>query len=125
MIVWAMGLVTLVTMSALSQSYLVRMIFLLLPPMTVSTFILIGTTVFITTNEGSRTPVGTLLLSILVNLRFSPEILPIMGKHTNIPLMLSLVIGAPHSFKMEHIEVDIILQLINQLYRYFSFRMSE
>jgi hypothetical protein len=102
MIVWAMGLVTLVTMSALSQSYLVRMIFLLLPPMTVSTFILIGTTVFITTNEGSRTPVGTLLLSILVNLRFSPE-----------------------SFKMEHIEVDIILQLINQLYRYFSFRMSE
>jgi hypothetical protein len=46
-----------------------------------------------------------------------PEILPVMGEHTLVPLVVVLIVGAPYCFEVEHVEIDIELKLVYQLYR--------
>jgi hypothetical protein len=92
-------------MLAKIQLVVLRMVLLLLPPMGVRTEILVRTSILVVINEGTRPPILTLVLGIVIELRFSPEILPVMRKNTLISLMVSLVIRTPNCLEMEHIEV--------------------
>jgi len=55
--------------------------------------------------ERARTPIRALIFGIVVKLRFSSEILPVMRKDALISLMIRLVVRAPNRFKMEHIKI--------------------
>jgi hypothetical protein len=62
---------------------------------------------------------------MLVNMRFAPEILPVVRVNTYVSLMLLLTIGTPNCFKMENIKVSILFHLMKNIDRKFTFMMSE
>lgn len=115
----------LITMSAWIQFVIFRMIFLFLPTMALHASILILAPIFVTRYELSWSPVRTLFFWILIQLRLSSEILPIVSIHTDISQMFAFIVGTPNWFEMKHIEVDVFLKLVYQFNWYFSLRMGK
>lgn len=103
----------LITMLTRIQFVVFRMILLFFPAMTVRAFVFIRTTISVTVNKGSASPVWTLILIIDIELSLSSKVLPVMCKNALISLMVVLIVRAPNSFKVEHIKVDILFKLIN------------
>lgn len=120
-----MRLVTLISMFTRIQFIVFRVIFLFFPAMTMITMILIRTALSIVIDVGSRSPIITLLFWIVIQLRFSAEILPIMRVYTLVSQMICFIIRAPYSFEVEHIEIWILLEFINQLNRDLGFIVSK
>jgi hypothetical protein len=54
----------------------------------------------------------TLVFFIIVDMRFSSEILPIMSVDTGISCVLSITVRAPYGLEMEHVKVRIFLKFI-------------
>ena len=91
--------------------------------MIASIFIL--TAISIILNSFLWSPVPTLFFSIVIELRLSPKILPVVGIDTLVTLVIFLIIRAPYSLKMKHIEIRIFWKLVDELYRNFRLWMCE
>lgn len=113
-----MGLRALLPMSTRVKFVVVGVVFLFLPAMTVETAVLIGAAIFVAADKLAGSPVGTLFFGVLVKLRFASEVLPVVGKHAHISLMLCFVVGTPHRLEVEHVEVCISFELVYQFHRY-------
>jgi len=100
-IVGAVGFSALVSVSAVVKLVVVRVVLLFFPSVTVWALVLVGTPVLVGTNVLSRSPVLALFFGVLVKLGLSPIVLPVVGKHADIPLVLSFVVRAPHCLKVE------------------------
>lgn len=97
------------------------MIFLFFPTMTMLTFELIWTAIFVASYKLAWTPILALIFWIKIQLGLPSEILPVMRIDTRISDMFGLIVRAPYRLKVEHVEVKIFLELINQLYWYLRF----
>lgn len=73
--------------------------------MTVVTFVFVGASILVSADKGAGAPIGALVFGVLVQLGLSPEVLPVVGKDTDIPLVLGLIVGAPHCLEVEHVKV--------------------
>ena len=91
--------------------------------MIASIFIL--TAISIILNSFLWSPVPTLFFSIVIELRLSPKILPVVGIDTFVTLVIFLIIRTPDSLKMKHIEIRIFWKLVDELYRNFRLWMCE
>jgi hypothetical protein len=120
-----MSLCTLLTVFTKVKFVIFRMILLFFPAMTLRAFILVWTTILVSCYVFFWAPIRALLFWVLVELRFSPEVLPIMCKNTHISLMFAFIVRAPDSLKMKHIEVYISIKFVNKFHWYFTFRMSK
>lgn len=120
-----MSFSALLTMSARIELIVFWMVFLFFPAMTLHAPIFILASIFVTTNEWPRSPIGALVFGVLVKLGLSSEVLPVMCINTYVTLMLTFVIGTPYRFEMEHIEIYILLKLIYELHWDFSFWMGK
>jgi hypothetical protein len=87
--------------------------------MTIGASVFVRTTILVVVNMIFRAPVPALVLSVQVNLGFSPKILPIVCIHTLISLMICFVIGAPYCFEMKHVKVGIFFKFVDHFDRYF------
>lgn len=125
MIVRAMCLCAMKTVSTWVKFKIVWMILLLLPSMAMITFVLVWAAIFVGANKWAGSPVWTLVFRVLVKLWLPPEVLPVVGKYTHVSLMLSLVVGTPHCLKMKHVEVKVFIKLIYQFNWDLSFRMCK
>lgn len=123
--IWAMWLIALISMLARVQFIILRMIFLLFPTMALLASIFVWTSIFVVVNELSWAPIQALVFWVYVKLWFPPKILPVVRKNTLVPLMIILIIGTPHCFKMKHVEIRVFIKFINKLNRYFRLWMSE
>ena len=82
-----------------------RMILLFLPAMREFTSVFIATTICICLHKIFCFPLRTLLSFVLKDMRFSPEILPVMSIDASISCMRSITIRAPYCFEVKHIEI--------------------
>lgn len=105
MIVRAMRFVALFSMLAWVQLIVFRMVLLLFPSVTLHASVFVWAAVFIIINKLSGSPIGTLIFRIDIKLRLSPKILPIMGEYALISLMVVLIVRAPDSLEMKHVEI--------------------
>lgn len=115
-VVRAVGFCALVPVSAVVELVVVRVVLLFFPSVTVRALVLVGAPVLVGTYVLSRSPVWTLLFGVLIKLGLSPIVLPVVGKHTDIPLVLSFIVRTPHRLKVEQVKVNIFVELINQLH---------
>ena len=60
-------------------------------------------------------PVRALNIGVRVLIRLSSEVLPVVCKHTYFSSMIVLVVRAPCCFKVEHVKVSILLELVNEI----------
>ena len=58
-------------------------------------------------------PFFTALGLIKVEFVLAPVVLPVVSVHTSIPLMSFLVIRTPHRLEVKHVEVFVLLKLVN------------
>lgn len=104
-VVGTVGLVTLVAVFARIQLIVLRVVFLFFPAVAEGTVILIGTALSVVVDVGPGSPVGALLLRVVVELRFPPEVLLVVRVDALIALMVSFVVWTPHCLEVEHVEV--------------------
>lgn len=112
-------------MSAWVKFVVLWVILLFLPSMTLKASVFILAAIFVAADKLSRSPIRTLLFRVLIKLRLSPKVLPVVCIHTNISLMLTFIVRAPYWLEMEHIEVYVFGKLINEFHWNFCFWMSE
>lgn len=124
-IIWTMRLFTNFTVEALLDFKIIRMKFLLLPPVTIRASIFILTTVFIWCYKSLGMPVLTHIFRIVKNRWFSSIVLPIMCINTNISLMVIFSIWTPNCFKMEQVKIHIRFKFFNKFYWQFIFWVSK
>jgi hypothetical protein len=98
---------------------------LLLPPVTVGAFVLVLAPIFVRSNKFLRVPVLTHLLGVTEYGGLPSVILPIVGVHAHITLVVVFSVGTPHSFEVENVEVHIGLKFLNQLDGQLSLIVSE
>ena len=86
--VWAVRFVTRFSLLASMNLIVERMIFLLLPSMSTFTSVLVLAAIYgIVLNERLHLPVGALLFVIIIKMRLSAIVLPIVRIDTGIPGM--------------------------------------
>lgn len=51
--------------------------------------------------------------------------MPVVSVHTHVSLVVVLAVGAPHSLEVEHVEVHVGLELLNQLHRQLALSVRE
>jgi hypothetical protein len=115
-IVWAVRLLTVISMQALFNFEVVRMELLFFPAMTVGTFVLVRTSVFVGSYEALCMPVLTHVFRIVEDAWLSSIILPIMSINTDVSFMIVFSVGTPHCLEVEKIEIHVWLKLLYQLY---------
>ena len=124
-VVRAVRLRALLPVLARIQLVVVRVVLLLLPAVTVTAPVLIRTPVLVLVYERPRSPIRALLFLVDIQLRFPSEILPVVREHTEVALVLALVVGAPDSLEVEHVEVAVLVELVDQLHADFALGMRE
>lgn len=112
MIVRTMRFVTRFSMFTRIKFVVFWMIFLFFPSMATQAVIFIMASILIIIDEGSGSPIHTLLFAIVIELRFSSVVLPIMRVDTQISLMVNFVVRAPNGFKMKHVEINIFFKSV-------------
>ena len=101
------------------------MILLLFPSMTELASVLILAAVWIWSNEIFYFPIVAKNLLIIINMRFSSKILPIVRINTRLLIMI-IAPWAPCSFKVKYVEIWILrLHLVEQINCNFIFWMCE
>jgi len=95
-----------------------RVVLSLLPPVALLAGKVVWATFLVVHHEFQRLPVRARIWVVLDFVRGSTEVLPIVGVHTQCLIVFSEVKRAPHRLEMEHVEVSIILQVVDQLNRY-------
>lgn len=120
-----MGLVAVFALSARVDLVVQRVVFLLLPPVRVRTSIFVFASIRVDRDEVFALPLGTLLLLVVVQVRLSSEVLPVVGIHTGISLVFGLIVGTPDGLEVEHVEVDISIHLVDHVHRELVLVMSK
>ena len=103
-------------------------VFLLFPAVAVGTTVLERTAVGVSAGFLLSAPDGALLLRVVVDVNFPPEVLPIMCVNTRISWMTLIFlvrIRTPHSFEVEQIKVNIALHFVQVLNRQLIFVMRK
>jgi len=112
MVLWTV-LILAVLLIAGVPSEVVWVILQLFPPMTVAAMESVDTGIFIIRDFVLSVPGRTLLCAVGVQIRLAAEILPVVGVNTALPLVVTLLVGAPHGLEMETIEVCVPLKPLN------------
>ncbi len=120
-----MRLLTNILLSARMHFEVKRMVFLFFPPMRVFAPVLMFAAVSIGWNKVLCFPIWALVFFIVINMRFSSEILPVVGIYTSVSRMRSITVRTPYCLKMEHVEILIFLKLIKKIYSNFGFRVRK
>jgi hypothetical protein len=108
---------TALSIFALIELVIFRVILKLLPSMRMIASVFILAAISIVTNVLLRPPVTALLLCVIIQLGFPSKILPIVSIDTLISLMLVLIVRAPDSLKMKHVEICILWKLVDEFNR--------
>lgn len=88
------------------------MILQLLPPVTKATPVLPATAIPVSFNIFLGFPARTLLRLIVVQVWWSPIVLPVMCIDTLIPQVVLVTEGTPNRLKMKQIEICVTVNLI-------------
>lgn len=70
-------------------------------------------------------PAGALSIRILVGMRGSSVVLPVVCVDTNIPLVVLVREGTPHCLKVKHVKVSVSLESVKNVHGQFRFMMRE
>lgn len=105
--VWAMRLVTLILMSALSFLEVIWMIFLLFPTMRELAVVVVWAPVCVGSYEVTTRPVFAHIGAIAKDLRLASKVLPIMCINTKLPIVIIFFIRTPNSLKVKDIKVHV------------------
>ena len=125
MIVRAVWLRTWITVFTQIKLVVFRMILLLFPSMTVGAMILCSTPFLVIVYIGPWAPVSALVFGIIVQLRLPSIVLPVVRVYAKISLMVDLIVGTPHGFKMKHVEIYVFFKPIYEFNWYLGFIVSE
>jgi hypothetical protein len=91
-------------------------VLLFLPAMREGALVLVGTAFLVARNEVASFPVGTHLLTrVLEDIGLSSVILPIMSVDTDLAIMVILAIRTPDCFEVKHVEVHVDFVLLDHL----------
>jgi hypothetical protein len=112
MIIRAVRLLTIETLSAGMYLIVKWMILLLFPSMRELASVLVFATIRICLNEMFSLPLRTLFSLIIKHMRFSPEILPVMRIDACISGMLGIRIGTPYCLKVKNVEICRMLVIL-------------
>jgi len=93
--------------------------------MALITIVFVGATILIVHNKVGGFPILARGWVIVVMMRFSSVILPVVSINAKGFVVLSKVEGAPDSFIVEHIEIIIVVIIMNEINDNVDFRMSE
>ena len=85
----------------------------LLPTVAIRAMKAIIASIVIFYNLFLRVPRPTLMCLVHVQVRLAPKILPVVRVHTNLPLVLLLLVRAPRRLKMKHVKVRITIIPLN------------
>lgn len=110
---------------AIGLSVLQRVVFVLFPPMRLFARVGVFAPVFIIHEEGLTLPQDTLLLLIVMMMRRSAEILPIVAIITRTLVMFELVERTEDRLEVEHEEVPVLPQEVNERHLDLSDLMGE
>ncbi len=94
----------------------VRVILLFLPAMRVQALILICAALLVRTYKVVDLPLRTHLATVQKDGGSASIVLPVVCIDANFTIMVILTVRAPHSLEMEHIEVHVDIELLDQLY---------
>jgi hypothetical protein len=103
---------TFINLSTRVHFVVKRVIFLFLPPVRELAPILMLATICISLNEVLSLPLRTLFFFIVKDMRLPSEVLPIVSINAGISWMVSIAVGAPNSFEVEHVKVRVLLELV-------------
>jgi hypothetical protein len=122
-IVWTVRFVTRLRLLASMNLIVEWMIFLLLPSMSTFTSVLVLAAINgIILNECLHLPVGALLFVIIVKVRLSAIVLPIVCIDAGIPGMCGITVWTPNCLEVEHIEIRIFwLHLVKKVHSKLPF----
>ncbi len=115
MIIRTVRFFTTISMQALFYFKVVWMKFLLLPSMTIRTFVFIVTAIFIRGYEAFCVPILAHILLVIKNVRLSSVILPIMCIDANISFMIIFSIRTPYCLKMKQVKIHVWFKFFNKL----------
>lgn len=127
-IVWAVLLATICRVVARVDLVIVRVVLLLFPAVAVETAVLQVTSIAVGLRLLLGAPEAALLpRGILVDVRASPEVLPVVRILALVTHMTAHLIieGTPGRLEVEHVEVGIRLHLVEQINRQLLLRVSE
>jgi hypothetical protein len=118
-IIRAVKLLALAVLLARVYLEVPRMVLLLFPPVTVSASVFILASIGVRPYKVFYFPILTKLFLIVVQLRFSAQVLPVVGVDT-IFFVVVLAPWAPRSFEVKNVKIRIFrLHLMEQVYRDF------
>ena len=124
-VIGTMRFLTSVSMQTRFHLKEVRMKFLLLPTVTIRTFVFILASILVRCNEIFRMPMSTHLFCIRKNRRLSSIVLPIVSIHTYITFMIIFSIWTPYCLKVKDIKVHIRFKFFNEFHRQFTLGMGK
>lgn len=102
-----------------------RMIFLFFPAMRMFTPVFCFATIRIGLDEVLGLPIRTLFLVVLIDMGFPPEVLPIVCVDTLLSIVRSVAVRAPDGLEVEHVEVRVLVELVEEVYSYLCLGMGE
>ena len=98
-----------------------RMVLLFFPAMGILAPIFLLAPISICLDEVLGFPLLALVFLILIDMRLSPEVLPIVGIDALVSRVRGIRVGAPNSFEMKHVKICIFLEFTKQVNRHFIF----
>lgn len=126
-VVWTVRLsaLAILEISTLLHTVDQGMEFLLLPAVTTAATVLKLAAVLVCLCILLRLPKLALLFSILVDVRLSSEVLPVVCVNAFFALMILVRKWTPHCFKVKHIEISILFHLLNHIHGKLTFTVRE
>lgn len=100
---------------ALARLIVVRMVLLLFPTMTAVATVLHLAAIMVRLSILTSLPIRTLVSIIFKQVGLSAEVLPVVRVHADVSLVLLVREGTPDGFKMEEIEVGVMLHLVKHI----------
>ena len=85
----------------------------------------VWTSVAVLSYEVARLPFRTRLRVVFVDIRSTPEVLPVVRVDAQSFIVRSEVEGTPHGLVMEHVEVGIKDEIVDEFSFYFILGMSK
>jgi len=93
----------------------VRVVLLLLPAVGVRTVVFVRAAFGVLLDKSVRPPPLAEFRRVGKQVWFPPEVLPVMGVHASLSVMILLPVGAPDCFEVEEIEIVVWAILLNHL----------
>lgn len=124
-VVGAVGLGALLTVFAGVELVVLGVVLLLLPAVALQALVLVLTAILVLVDELPGAPVRALVSGVDVELGLAAEVLPVVREDALVSLVVVLVVGTPHCLEVEHVEIRVQVEAVNQLHRDLSLRVRE